>query len=95
VAHRPVYGNLWEMTRALVGMENALLLTISDTHIFDHLLGKLAEVLDGFYDAFLSVVGPYVQVVEMADDYGTNAGPCSIPMCIQSSSSPATKNPSK
>jgi hypothetical protein len=75
VAHRPVYGNLWEMTRALVGMENALLLTISDTHIFDHLLGKLAEVLDGFYDAFLSVVGPYVQIVEMADDYGTNAGP--------------------
>jgi uroporphyrinogen decarboxylase len=75
VAHRPVYGNLWEMTRALVGMENALLLTIQDTHIFDYLLGKLAEVLDGFYDAFLDVVGPYVQVVEFADDYGTNAGP--------------------
>jgi len=75
VAHRPVYGNLWEMTRALVGMENALLLTVMDTHILDHLLGKLAEVLDGFYDAFLNVVGPYVQVVEMADDYGTNAGP--------------------
>ena len=75
VAHRPVYGNLWEMTRALVGMENALMLTVMDTHIFDYLLGKLAEVLDGFYDAFLRVVGPYVQVVEMADDYGTNAGP--------------------
>ncbi len=75
VAHRPVYGNLWEMTRALAGMENALLLTITDTHVFDYLLGKLAEVLDGFYDAFLSVVGPYVQVVEIADDYGTNVGP--------------------
>jgi uroporphyrinogen decarboxylase len=75
VAHRPVYGNLWEMTRALVGMENALMMTVIDTHIFDYLLGKLAEVLDGFYDAFLGVVGPYVQVVEMADDYGTNAGP--------------------
>jgi uroporphyrinogen decarboxylase len=75
VAHRPVYGNLWEMTRALVGMENALMLTIVDTHIFDYLLGKLAEILDSFYDAFLTVVGPYVQVVEMADDYGTNAGP--------------------
>jgi len=75
VAHRPVYGNLWEMTRVLVGMENALLLTISDTHIFDYLVGKLAQVLDGFYEAFLDVVGPYVQIVEMADDYGTNAGP--------------------
>lgn len=75
VAHRPVYGNLWEMTRALAGMENALLLTITDTRVFDYLLGKLAEVLDGFYDAFLSVVGPYVNVVEIADDYGTNVGP--------------------
>lgn len=74
-AHRPVYGNLWEMTRWLVGMENALMLTIEDTRLFDYLLGKLAEVLDGFYDAFLSIVGPYVQVVEIADDYGTNNGP--------------------
>jgi uroporphyrinogen decarboxylase len=75
VAHRPVYGNLWEMTRWLVGMENALLLTITDTKLFDALLSKLAEVQDGFYDAFLSVVGPYVQVVEMAEDLGTNNGP--------------------
>jgi len=75
VAHRPVYGNLWEMTRALVGMENALMMTATDTRLFDYLLGKLAEVQDAFYDAFLTVVGPYVQVVEMADDYGTNFGP--------------------
>ena len=74
-AHRPVYGNLWEMTRLMVGMENALLLTVTDTHLFDHLVGKLAEVLDGFYEAFLDVVGPYVQIVETADDYGTNVGP--------------------
>lgn len=75
VAHRPVYGNLWEMARVMVGMENALLLTAMDHKIFDHLLGTLAEIQNGFYDAFLSVVGPYVDVVEMADDYGTNVGP--------------------
>ncbi len=75
VGHRPVYGNLWEMTRVLVGMENALLLTVTDTKLFDHLLGKLSEVLDGFYDAFLSAVGPYIQIIEFADDYGTNVGP--------------------
>ncbi len=75
VAHRPVYGNLWEMLRVLVGMENALLMTVLDTHMLDYMLGRLAEVLDGFYDAFLSVVGPYVHIVEMADDYGTNNGP--------------------
>lgn len=75
VAHRPVYGNLWEFTRWLVGMENALMMTVLDTAMFDYLIGKLAEVLDGFYDAFLSVVGPYVDVVEMAEDLGTNSGP--------------------
>jgi uroporphyrinogen decarboxylase len=75
VGHRPVYGNLWEMTRVLVGMENALLLTVTDTQLFDHLLGKLSEVLDGFYDAFLGAVGPYIQMIEFADDYGTNLGP--------------------
>jgi uroporphyrinogen decarboxylase len=75
VAHRPVYGNLWEMSRFLAGMENALLMTVLDLDLFDALLHKLMEVQMGFYDAFLSVVGPYVQVVEMADDLGTNHGP--------------------
>ncbi len=75
VGHRPVYGNLWEMTRVLVGMENALLLTVTDTKMFDYLMGKLSDVLDGFYDVFLNAVGPYIQVIEFADDYGTNVGP--------------------
>jgi uroporphyrinogen decarboxylase len=75
VAHRPVYGNLWEMTRWLVGMENALMMTVTDLPLFDALLSKLSEVMDGFYDAFLSVVGPYIHVIEFAEDLGTNNGP--------------------
>jgi len=79
VAHRPVYGNMWEMSRWLLGMENALILTRLDPALFDALLTKLCEVLDGFYDAFLDVVGPYVHVVEMAEDLGTNTGPMLSP----------------
>ena len=75
VAHRPVYGNLWEFARLLVGMENALMMTALDVDLFDYLIGKLAEVLDGFYEAFLKVVGPYVDVIELAEDLGTNSGP--------------------
>ncbi len=75
VAHRPVYGNLWEMAKVLVGMENALLMMVQDQTVFDHLIGRLAEVQTGFYEAFLNVVGPYVEIVELADDYGTNVGP--------------------
>lgn len=75
VAHRPVYGNIWEMSRLLLGMEKALVATILEPKTFDALMWKLTEVLNGFYDAFLSVVGPYVQIVEMAEDLGTNMGP--------------------
>ncbi len=75
VAHRPVYGNIWEMTKLLVGMEQALMMTAMDKKMFDYLLGTISEVLDGFYDAFLRVVGPYVDVVELAEDLGTNRGP--------------------
>jgi uroporphyrinogen decarboxylase len=75
VAHRPVYGNIWEMARLMAGMENTLMMTILDVPLFDYLIGTLSEVLDGFYEAFLGVVGPYVDVVEMADDFGTNTGP--------------------
>lgn len=75
VAHRPVYGNLWEYTKWLCGMEKALMMTVLDPSLFDYFIGKLSEVLDGFYDTFLSVVGPYVDIVEMAEDLGTNRGP--------------------
>ncbi len=75
VAHRPIYGNLWEYTKWLCGMEKALMMTALEPSIFDYLIGKLSEVLDGYYDAFLSVVGPYVDIVEMAEDLGTNRGP--------------------
>jgi uroporphyrinogen decarboxylase len=79
VAHRPVYGNVWEFSRWMVGMENALLLTALDKKMFDYLIGKLSEVLDGFYDAFLGVVGPYIEMVELAEDLGTNNGPMFSP----------------
>ena len=75
VAHRPVYGNLWEYTKWLCGMEKALMMTALEPALFDYLIGKLSEVLDGIYDTFLTVVGPYVDIVEMAEDLGTNRGP--------------------
>lgn len=75
VAHRPVYGNIWEMSRWLLGMEKALMATAQDPKTLAYLLAKLTDVLNGFYDAFLGVVGPYVQIVEIAEDFGTNMGP--------------------
>ncbi len=78
-AHRPVYGGFWEFARWLMGMEQALMVTALDPPLFDALITKLTEIINGFYEALLDVVGPYVQIVEMADDLGTQSGPMISP----------------
>jgi len=75
VGHRPVYGNAWEMSRFLLGMEKTLLMTAKDRILFEAFFDKLSDVLDGFYDMFLEAVGAYIQIIEMAEDLGTNNGP--------------------
>lgn len=75
VGHRPVYGNAWEMARFLLGMEKALFMTAKDRALFEAFFDKLSDVLDGFYEVFLNEVGPYIQIIEMAEDLGTNNGP--------------------
>jgi len=75
VGHRPVYGNAWEMSRFLLGMEKTLLMTVKEKILFEAFFDKMSNVLDGFYDVFLNEVGPFIQIIEMAEDLGTNNGP--------------------
>jgi uroporphyrinogen decarboxylase len=77
--HRPVYGNLWEMAKLLLGMEKALMATLLEPEMLGRLFWKLAEVQFGFYDVMLDIVGPYIEYVEMAEDLGTNLGPMFSP----------------
>jgi uroporphyrinogen decarboxylase len=77
--HRPVYGNLWEMAKLLLGMEKALMATLLEPAMLERLFWKLAEVQYGFYDVMLEIVGPYIEYVEIAEDLGTNLGPIFSP----------------
>jgi uroporphyrinogen decarboxylase len=77
--HRPVYGNLWEMAKLLLGMEKALMATLLEPEMLERLFWKLAEVQFGFYEVMLDIVGPYIEYVEMAEDLGTNLGPIFSP----------------
>lgn len=77
--HRPVYGNLWETAKLLLGMEKALMATLLEPDLLERLFWKLAEVQYGFYDVMLDIVGPYIEYVEMAEDLGTNLGPIFSP----------------
>jgi uroporphyrinogen decarboxylase len=78
-AYRPTISGIFEMAHHLRGMEQLLMDTALNKDFVDALFTKLAEVIAGFYDAFLDVVGPYVQIVELADDLGTQQGPMISP----------------
>ncbi len=78
-AYRPTISGIFELAVQLRGMERLLTDLLLDRAFVDALFWKLAEVLAEFYRAYLAVVGPYVQIVEMADDLGSQAGPLFAP----------------
>jgi uroporphyrinogen decarboxylase len=83
VAYRPTLSGIFELSHYLRGMEQLLMDLLLDKAFVDALLWKLTEVLAGFYEVYLDVVGPYVQIVELADDVGTQRGPMFSPKLYQ------------
>ena len=78
-AYRPTISGIFELSHYLRGMEKLLMDLVLDRPFVDALFGRLAEVLAGFYSVYLDVVGPYVQIIEIADDVGTQSGPMFAP----------------
>jgi uroporphyrinogen decarboxylase len=74
-AYRPTLSGIFDMGRFLVGTERLLMGMVQDKAFVDALFWKLAEVIGRFYEVYLDVVGPYVHIVEIGDDYGTQRGP--------------------
>jgi uroporphyrinogen decarboxylase len=78
-AYRPTISGIFELSHYLRGMEKLLMDLLRDRAFVDALFWKLAEVLGEYFRAYLDVVGPYVQIVEIADDVGTQGGPMFAP----------------
>jgi uroporphyrinogen decarboxylase len=78
-AYRPTLSGIFELSHSLRGMDRLLMDLLLNKAFVDALLWALTEVLAGFYDVYLDVVGPYVQIVEIADDVGTQQGPMFSP----------------
>lgn len=78
-AYRPTISGIFEMAQQLRGMERLLTDLVLEKEFADALFGKLAEIQAEFYRAYLGVVGPYVQIVELADDLGSQSGPLIAP----------------
>lgn len=75
LAARSVSHGIFELAWEMRGMENLLCDMMVDKAMANALLDKTLEIQMGLYDVMLEDAGKYVQMVETADDYGTQRGP--------------------
>jgi uroporphyrinogen decarboxylase len=76
---RAVSHGLFEMAWELRGMETLMYNMFDDKPFVHKLIAKILEVQKGLYAAMLNAVGPWVQVVQTADDYGAQDAPLFSP----------------
>ncbi len=72
-------GGLFEYACWLRGMENYLVDMMLNKEFAIKLIEKIFEVEKNLWEVFLTAVGDYVQIVEVADDYGTQEEPMISP----------------
>ena len=77
-ARAPTHGFM-ELGWELRGMDNFLVDLLIDEDFANALLDRIMEFQMGIYDAMLTEVGEYVQIVQTGDDYGTQNGPLISP----------------
>lgn len=71
----PYGGQLMEMAQFLCRIDNFLAALVSNRKWAEALLDRLVEIHLSGLDRFLEAVGPYVQIIQMGDDLGTQTGP--------------------
>lgn len=83
LAARAVSHGFFELAWELRGMENFLVDMMSEKKFANYLLDQILDIQMGLYDVLLKDAGKYVQMVETADDYGTQNGPLMSPELFQ------------
>ncbi len=71
VARNPLSRGLLDRACQLMGMPEFLMAMVATPELAHHLIARLLEIYKQIYGIFLDKIGPYVQVVETADDLGT------------------------
>jgi len=71
VARNPFSAGFIDRAGQLMGVENFLISLISDPDIANRVLKNIFKVYYNVYYSFLKEVGPFVDIVETADDIGT------------------------
>ncbi len=89
-ARSPFYG-IFEIAQRLRGMQPFMIDLASDKKFAAALVHKVKDVQMGFFDAYLSAVGPYVDMVEHSDDLGSQNGPLISPRTFKEIIAPARR----
>jgi len=71
VARNPLTAGFLDRATQLMGMSEFLMATALAPDVAQAIIGHLLEIYKGVYAMFLDAVGPYVQMVEIGDDLGT------------------------
>ena len=66
---------VFETCWMLRGLQNFLCDMVGDPEFASALLGRVATIKTAMYEEFVDEVGPYVEVVFVSDDLGTQTGP--------------------
>ena len=74
VARNPVTAGFLDRASQLVETAEFLMMMLTAPHLAHRIIDHLLEVYKDVYALFLDAVGPHVQMVEVADDIGTQRG---------------------
>ena len=71
----PSMNMTWERAWYLCGFERLLVSLVNDLDFVHALLRRVTDLTKIALEQYLCVAGPYIQVIKMADDLGSQAGP--------------------
>lgn len=75
----PGFNGVWERARYMCGMERALQGLQQDEDFMHALLSRITDACKTAIGCYLDQVGPYLQIIKLADDLGTQNGPAMSP----------------
>jgi uroporphyrinogen decarboxylase len=89
-ARAPLHG-MFDLAQRLRGVEQFLIDLLLDRRFAEALVGKIKDLQLGFYSQLLEAAGPFVDMVETSDDFGTQAGLLISPELFQEVFAPARR----
>ncbi|HEY3342525.1 MAG TPA: uroporphyrinogen decarboxylase family protein [Anaerolineae bacterium] len=75
----PGFNGVWERAWYMCGLERALEGLLQEQDFMHALLSRIADACKAALGCYLDQVGPYIQIIKLADDLGTQNGPMMSP----------------